>query len=118
MEKPKINSTYNLPQDFFELIEPYMSENADVITEPVELIKIWDAALSCKDQHPELSEKIAEWTMSVGASSPLINDNDIFDAIHSEFGRLEVEGNANTTESKRIWNELSTLLTQLKTELK
>jgi hypothetical protein len=118
MTKPDINTAYGLPRGFFELIKPYVSANPKVASESERLIAIWDGAFKYKNQYPKLSEKIAEWTVSAGASSPLINDNDIFDAIHSDFGRLEVAGNANSPESKQLWDELSKLLTQLKHELK
>jgi hypothetical protein len=84
-----------LPAEFYSTIAPYINLNAaaekrQVADTPSKLLAIWKSALAARQSHPESQELIAEWAMSAGATSPLINDNDIFEDLHFRFGSLEV----------------------------
>ena len=46
MRNEPINSNYNLPQGFYQLIEPFIrKKDPQVITEPIELFKLWRTAI-------------------------------------------------------------------------
>lgn len=48
-----INPNYNLPQSFFELIEPYIViQKPKVFTDPKKLIFVWQQALKAREQYP------------------------------------------------------------------
>ena len=93
LEKP-ISYFSGLPASFRAYLKPYIGQLPGtivrkIITDPAGLVALWETALSCRQRHPDHQEGIAVWTVSVGATSPLVNDNDLFEAIHAEFGSLE-----------------------------
>jgi hypothetical protein len=89
-KKSSPNNIYGLPEDFLDYIYPYVRERQSRIPETSEeLMAIWEEGIKYIRLYPELQENIAAWTMSVGSRSPLVDDNDIFEAIHLEIGCLE-----------------------------
>lgn len=101
---------FGLPEPFYIAIRPYISKgSSDTPDTPKKLVTLWMAALSARQAHPELEELIAEWAMSAAASSPLVNDNDVYEDIHARFGRLEVPGDTNQED----WEELDDLINSL-----
>jgi hypothetical protein len=89
-KKSAIDSRYGLPEDFLEYIQSYIGgRNPRIPETPDELIAIWEEGIKYIRLYPELQENIAAWTMSAGSMSPLVDDNDVFEAIHLEIGCLE-----------------------------
>lgn len=111
-----INNDYHLPQGFYDRIAPYVvkEDHRRVMVTPDELLALWQDALAYREQYPTLQESIAEWTMSAAASSPLVDDNDIFEAIHLTFGELEV---SPQDSSDAEWRALGDLVANAKVEV-
>ena len=108
-------STNNLglPTAFYDTIQPYIFHTDGqhpIADTPQKLIVIWKSALAARQAFPEKQELIAEWTVSAGASSPLTDDNDLFEHIHFWFGSLEVPAKDKNQDS---WNELTALIHSL-----
>lgn len=101
----EIDERYDLPNEFARLVHAHVV-NHKVITGKSDLISFWQAALRARSECPKLQESIAEWTVSCGASSPLVDDNGILEEIHATFGQLEVS--AATNEDR--WVELEKLI--------
>jgi hypothetical protein len=118
-DKATINENYGIPQEFYAILEPYLGQNKRIIKKD-ELIDIWSAALEYAKLFPQHREHIAEWTMSVGAHSPFTNDNDIYEAIHLNFGSLEVADSSRQTqeEADSEWREQGVLFLTLLQEQK
>lgn len=115
MTKKLPDNPLGLPTEFYATIEPYVdlnipAEKRQVADTPNKLLRIWKSALSAREAHPESQELIAEWAMSAGASSPLVNDSDYFEDIHARFGRLEVSGHDNNSTA---WEELKSIVDSL-----
>lgn len=83
-----------------------------------DLIRLWQAAIDIAEEIPEAREIIAEFTMSTSASSPYINDGDIFAAIHMNFGSLEVADSTGQGEeaANAEWERQKELFNTLKKE--
>lgn len=111
------SNPFGVPEAFYEIIKPYASsysnsgdEKREVADTPSKLKVVWKAAIAARKAHPEDEELIAEWTMSAGASSPLVNDNDMFEDIHERFGRLEVPAEDS---NQTAWEEIESLIDSL-----
>ncbi|HEU4914276.1 MAG TPA: hypothetical protein VFT16_02610 [Candidatus Saccharimonadales bacterium] len=104
-------NSLGLPEPFYTTIRPYVDQTLaiderQIAATPDQLMRIWREAVSARRVHPELQEIIAEWATSAAASSPLVNDNDLFEDIQARFGRLEVPNDANQSD----WAELENLI--------
>jgi hypothetical protein len=101
-----------LPSDFSDKIKPFV-ENQSPITDKATLIDVWQTAVNSRKAHSDKQELIAEWTMSAGATSSLINEPHLQE-IHLRFGELELpEAHiylepGSTIEDK--WNQLAELI--------
>ena len=93
-----INADYELPPGFYVLIKPCIDGTGEPFNTRAGLIRLYQAALNYRRRYPVYQESIAEWTVSAGASSPLVNDNDIFEAIHAELGSLEARSATDTDD--------------------
>jgi len=108
-----------VPPLFYEAIKPYIdpalpNTELQIADTPEKLLTIWKSALAARRASPADQELIAEWAMSAGASSPLVNDNDRYEDIHGRFGSLEVptaDGNLSA------WQELERIITTLSKEI-
>lgn len=105
----KTNDLYGIPQSFYEVIKPYIEgESRKVAETRSELLTIWRAAISAYDESPDLAEVAAEWAMSTGASSPLINEPQYKD-IHVRFGQAE----APSDDKDEQWATIRQLVNEL-----
>jgi hypothetical protein len=106
---------YDLPEEFYKQIEPYVRNNKPrlVIDTPLKLITLWQSAIKARKEHPDKQELIAEWTMSAGANSPLVKDNDTYENIHCEFGSLEVTSeDKNEADWRKIEESINNLVNE------
>jgi len=113
------NLNYDLPAEFYTYVKDYLQTDKKIESKE-ELIALWSHALELAAKYPDDRESIAEWTMSIGAYSPYINDDDIFQALHYGFGSLEVADSTQQTnnnaniEWKRQRELFDTLLSERK----
>lgn len=105
-----INPVYEVPQPFYE---KYIGPRRKRIQTKADLVTLWEDALTYRKQYPDLQESIAEWTMSTGASSPFVHDNNLYEAIHLEFGALEVNY-PEDTHAEAGWQRLEKLVAEAK----
>lgn len=77
---------YELPKEFYDHIKPYLEAMA--LTQ-AELIRVLKHAIEMREQHPEMQDSIAEWTMSTGAYTTGLEDGGELDDIRCSFGALE-----------------------------
>lgn len=104
MRNHEINNSYSIPQSFYEVIKPYIEgESRRVAETPSELLTIWQAAIHAHDEYPNLAETTAEWAMSAGASSPLINVPQ-YEDVHVRFGQAEIPADDNDEQWATIRN--------------
>lgn len=109
MTSSDINQHYSISQSFYEVIKPYVEgESRQVAETPSELLTIWQAAISAYDEFPDLAEVTAEWAMSAGASSPLINEPQ-YEDIHVRFGQAE----APSDDKDEQWAKIRQLVNEL-----
>ena len=104
-----INTDYNLPEGFYQEIKPYLQTELTPDYSAAALIRLWQSAINYRKQYPELQESIAEWTKSAASGSSLLNDNNLYEAIHNTFGSLEVP---NDDQNKAKWQQLEMLITE------
>ena len=98
-----VNQELQLPQKLLD------NAPGQPLNDPRELVDFWRQIIECRNGFPNLQEKIAHFAVSIAASSLLVGDNDLFEAIHAEFGTLEVPQDQKNGEG---WNRVSELLAQ------
>jgi len=116
MKDSDINWNYEIPQRFYEQIEPYIiGKDHPTIEDRDRLVKIWRDAVRYRNEYPELQETIAEWSFSATAGSSLVENDPLLDAIRGSFGELEIQAYGQTSEDMdRGWKRLEGLISELR----
>jgi hypothetical protein len=114
MTKSTSLSAPDLPEAFREIVKPYLGDEPQIITDDLELITLWKAALIYGRDFPQQRDAIAKATVEAASSSPLVEENGIFETIHILFRALI---NADPSDSDEDWAEVEAHVNDLSDEL-